>query len=76
MRELIEYLAKALVDNPDEVSINEIESERTIIFELKVAQEDVGKIIGRGGRIVKAIRILLNAASAKGEKRAVLEVLD
>ena len=76
MRELIEYIAKALVDNPDEVSINEVESERTIIFELKVDKEDVGKIIGRGGRIIKAIRILLNAASAKGEKRAVLEVLD
>ena len=76
MRELIEYIAKALVDHPDEVSINEVESERTIIFELKVDREDVGKIIGRGGRIVKAIRILLNAASAKGEKRAVLEVLD
>lgn len=76
MRELIEYIAKALVDNPDEVSINEVESEKTTIFELKVAREDVGKIIGRGGRIVKAIRILLNAASAKGEKRAILEVLD
>lgn len=76
MRELIEYLAKALVDHPEEVSINKIDGEKTTIFELKVAREDVGKIIGRGGRIIKAIRILLNAASAKSEKRVILEVLD
>lgn len=76
MRELLEYIIRSLVDNPNEIVINQVDSEKTVIFELKVAKDDVGKIIGKQGRIIKSIRILLNAAAIKYGKRAVLEVLN
>lgn len=76
MKELIEYIVKALVDKPEEVSVKEVKSEKTIILELKVATPDIGKVIGKQGRIIKAIRIVLNAAAAKSMTRVVLEILD
>lgn len=75
MRELVEILAKALVDNPDEVKVNEIEGTQSIIIELKVAPEDMGKVIGKQGRIAKAIRTLVKAAAIKENKRVVVEII-
>ncbi len=75
MRELVEILAKALVDNPDEVVVNEIEGTQSIIIELKVAPEDMGKVIGKQGRIAKAIRTLVKAAAIKENKRVVVEII-
>lgn len=75
MGELVEYIAKALVDNPDEVSVNEIEGSQSIIIELKVAQEDMGKVIGKQGRIAKAIRTVVKAAAIKENKRVVVEII-
>jgi predicted RNA-binding protein YlqC (UPF0109 family) len=76
MKELIEYIAKALVDNPDQVRVAEIVGERTSVIELAVAKEDLGKVIGKQGRTAKAIRTLLTAASTKLRKRAVLEIVE
>ncbi len=76
MKELIEYIAKALVDNPDEVKVNEIEGERTSVIELSVAKEDLGKVIGKQGRTARSIRTILSAASTKNNKRAVLEIIE
>lgn len=75
MGELVKYIAKALVDNPEEVSVNEIEGSQSIIIELKVAQEDMGKIIGKQGRIAKAIRTVVKAAAIKENKRVVVEII-
>ena len=75
-KDLVEYIVKSLVDVPDEVSINVVEGEKSTIFELKVASEDVGKVIGKQGRIAKAIRTILSASATKSGKRAVLEILD
>lgn len=75
MKELVEIIAKALVDNPDDVKVNEIEGERSIILELKVAPDDMGKVIGKQGRIAKAIRTVVKAAATKEEKRVVVEIL-
>lgn len=75
MGELVEYIAKSLVDNPDEVSVNEVEGSQSIIIELKVAPEDMGKIIGKQGRIAKAIRTVVKAAAIKENKRVVVEIL-
>ncbi|MGH0052048.1 MAG: KH domain-containing protein [Sphaerochaetaceae bacterium] len=75
-KDLVEYIVKSLVDVPDEVSINVIEGEKSTILELKVASEDVGKVIGKQGRIAKAIRTILSASATKSGKRAVLEILD
>lgn len=75
MGELVEYIAKALVDNPDEVSVNEIEGSQSVIIELKVAQEDMGKVIGKQGRIAKAIRTVVKAAAIKDNKRVVVEII-
>ena len=75
LKDLIEYLARALVDHPDEVVVTEISGEQTIVLELKVAKDDLGKVIGKQGRTVKAMRALLSAASAKLRKRADLEIL-
>lgn len=75
MGELVEYIAKALVDNPDEVSVNEVEGSQSIIIELKVAPEDMGKIIGKQGRIAKAIRTVVKAAAIKENKRVVVEII-
>ena len=76
MKELITYIAKALVDNPEEVVVREIEGRQTSVIELKVAKEDIGKIIGKQGRTAVAIRTILNAASVKLRKRCVLEILE
>jgi len=76
MKELVEYIVKSLVDRPEDVSVNEVKSEKTVILELKVAQQDIGKVIGKQGRIIKAIRVVLNAAAAKAMTRVVLEILD
>lgn len=76
LKEMIEYIAKALVDNPDDVHVSEIEGEQTSVLELKVAKEDLGKVIGKQGRTARAMRILLGAASTKAKKRSVLEILE
>ncbi|MBN2467186.1 MAG: KH domain-containing protein [Deltaproteobacteria bacterium] len=76
MKELIKHIAQALVDKPDEVVVTEIEGERTSVLELKVAKDDLGKIIGKQGRTARAVRTILSAASTKINKRAVLEILE
>jgi len=76
MNDLIAYIAKALVDKPEEVVVTEIEGEQTTVIELKVAKEDLGKIIGKHGRIAIAIRTILGAASSKVKRRSVLEILE
>ncbi len=76
MKELIYYIAQALVDNPDEVAVSEIEGNQTSVLELKVAKEDLGKVIGKQGRTARAMRTILGAASAKIKKRTVLEIIE
>ncbi|HEY4543213.1 MAG TPA: KH domain-containing protein [Tissierellaceae bacterium] len=75
MGELVEYIAKSIVDNPDEVSVKEIEGSQSIIIELKVAEEDMGKVIGKKGRIAQAIRTVVKAAAIQENKRAVVEII-
>jgi len=76
MKELLEQIARALVDHPDEVKISAINGEKTLIFELRCHEKDVGKIIGRSGKTVSAMRTLLNALSARDGRRAMLEVVE
>lgn len=76
MKELIEYIAKSLVDNPDDVTVKEVEGEKTTVYELRVGAGDLGKVIGKHGQTARSIRTLLNAAATKGGKRAVLEILE
>ncbi len=76
MKELIEYIAKALVDHPDKVEIKEIAGEKTLIYELRVGEGDLGKVIGKEGRTAKAIRSIITAAAMKQGKRAQLEILE
>jgi predicted RNA-binding protein YlqC (UPF0109 family) len=76
MKELIELIAKALVDFPEQVSVNVLEGSQATVLELSVAKVDLGKIIGKQGRTAKAIRIILGAASAKIKKRAMLEIVE
>lgn len=76
MRELVEYIAKALVDDADNVKVTEVEGERTTVIELRVAQGDIGKIIGKQGRTAQAIRTILHATATKLRKRAVLEIIE
>ncbi len=76
MKELIEYIAKALVDNPDLVRVSEIEGEKTSVIELNVSKDDLGKVIGKQGRTARAMRTILSAASTKVKKRAVLEIIE
>lgn len=76
MKELIKYIAQALVDNPDRVEVTEVQGEQTSVIELKVAKEDLGKVIGKQGRTARAMRTILSAASTKINKRAVLEILE
>jgi uncharacterized protein len=76
MKEIIVTLAKALVDQPDLVSVNEIGGLNTMILELSVAKQDIGKIIGKQGRTISAMRTILNAVSAKDKRRALLELMD
>jgi uncharacterized protein len=74
--ELIEYMAKALVDNPDDVVVREIEGEQSSVIELRVAREDLGKVIGKQGRTARAMRTILRAASTKLQKRSVLDIIE
>jgi hypothetical protein len=76
MKDLVKYIACALVDYPDQVSVEEIEGNQTSVLELKVAKEDLGKIIGKQGRTAKALRTILSASSAKLKKRTVLEIIE
>ena len=76
MKELVEYIAKALVDEPDQVRVAEIEGEKITVIELRVAPGDLGKVIGKQGRTARSIRTLLNATATKLRKRAVLEILE
>lgn len=76
MKELIKYISQSLVDNPDKVEVTEIVGEQTSVIELRVAKEDLGKVIGKQGRTAKAIRTILSATSAKVHKRAVLEIIE
>jgi hypothetical protein len=75
-RDLVEYIAKSLVDDPSSVTVNVIEGEQSTILELRVGADDVGKVIGKHGRIAKAVRTVLNAAASKSSKRIHLEILD
>lgn len=75
-KDLIEYMAKSLVDDPSGVLVNIIEGEKSTILELRVSQGDVGKVIGKYGRIAKAMRTILSASATKSGKRVVLEILD
>jgi uncharacterized protein len=76
MKDLITYIAKALVDNPEQVSVGEVQGNQTSVLELKVAKEDLGKVIGKQGRTARAMRTILSAASAKIKKRSVLEIIE
>jgi predicted RNA-binding protein YlqC (UPF0109 family) len=76
MKDLLEEIAKALVDNPEDVQVTEVEGEQTTVLELRVRTEDLGKVIGRQGRTARAIRTLLSAAGMKVHKRFVLEILE
>jgi uncharacterized protein len=76
MRELLEYLAKALVDNPEKVEVTTVEGERSIILQLRVDPEDVGKVIGKKGRIASAMRTLIKASATKEGRNAIVEIID
>jgi len=76
MKDLVKYIAQALVDSPEVVEVSEIEGEKTSVLELRVAKEDLGKVIGKQGKTAKAMRTILSAASAKLRKRTVLEILE
>ncbi len=75
MRDLVEYMAKSLVNDPDQVEVTEVNGTRSVIFELRVAQEDMGRVIGKGGKVANAMRTLLRVAAAKQGKRAILEIV-
>lgn len=75
MGELVEYIAKSLVDYPELVSVNEVEGSQSLIIELKVAPDDMGKVIGKQGRIAKAIRTVVKAAATKDNKRVIVEII-
>ncbi len=75
MKQLLEHIAKALVDEPDQVNVQQVENERLIILELRVASDDMGKVIGKKGRIAKAMRTVVNAAAVKENKRVVVEIV-
>jgi len=76
MKDLVEYITKSLVDNPESVHVNEIESSSAVILELQVADSDMGRVIGKGGRVVNAIRTVVQVAADKEGKRVTLEILD
>ena len=76
LKDLVEFMAKSLVDNPEQVEVNEIVGEQTTVVELKVAKEDLGKVIGKQGRTARSMRTILNAASTKLNKRSVLEIVE
>ncbi|PKQ28811.1 MAG: RNA-binding protein [Candidatus Anoxymicrobium japonicum] len=76
MKDLLEYLARALVDNPDDVHVEVIEGEKSVILQLKVHPDDMGKVIGKQGRIAQAVRMLVKAAAARQGKNVMVEILD
>jgi len=76
LRELVDFLARGLVDRPEEVEVEEVSEPDAIVYELKVAEEDLGKVIGKQGRTAKALRTILSAASAKSRRRVILEILE
>lgn len=76
LKDLVDFMARALVDNPDKVEVNEVVGEQTTVVELTVAKEDLGKVIGKQGRTAKSMRTILNAASTKLSKRSVLEIME
>jgi predicted RNA-binding protein YlqC (UPF0109 family) len=76
MRDLVEYMARALVDDPDAVRVSEVDGESVTVIELRVAQGDLGKVIGKQGRTARAMRTILNANATKQRKRAVLEIIE
>ena len=76
MKDLIKYIAQALVDHPEQVTVSEVEGNQTSVLELKVAKDDLGKVIGKQGRTARAMRTILSAASAKIRKRTVLEIIE
>lgn len=75
MKELLEVIAKSLVDNPEEVVVTETSNERSVLLELKVAQSDMGKVIGKQGRIAKAIRSVVKAAASKEDRKVIVEIM-
>jgi predicted RNA-binding protein YlqC (UPF0109 family) len=75
-KELVEYLARRLVDEPDAVRVEEVEREGELVLELHVAKDDVGKVIGRQGRIARALRTVVRAAAARGDRRVLLEIVE
>jgi predicted RNA-binding protein YlqC (UPF0109 family) len=76
LRDLVDYLARGLCDHPEQVEVEEVEEPDALVYELKVADEDMGKVIGKQGRTAKALRTILSAASAKSRRRVVLEILE
>ncbi|MBN2026183.1 MAG: KH domain-containing protein [Actinobacteria bacterium] len=76
MKDLLEYLAKALVDNPDSVEVTSVEGEKSIILQLRVDPEDVGKVIGKKGRIAQAMRTLIKASATREGRNAIVEIID
>ena len=76
MKELVQFMAEALVDHPDQVSVNVVEGENSVILELKVAPDDVGKVIGKGGQTAKAMRKILSAAATKLKKKSLLQIVE
>lgn len=76
MKDLVQYISEALVDKPDEVKVNVVEGENSIILELKVAPDDVGKVIGKGGQTAKALRKILSAAATKLKKKSLLQIVE
>ena len=76
MKELVEVIAKALVDDPESVVVNEREEKKTTVLEVRVAESDMGKVIGKQGRIVKAIRSVVKAAAAKEDKKVIVDIMD
>ena len=76
LKELIEFVTRSLVDNPDQVQVQAVQGEKTTIYELRVGEGDLGKVIGKHGRTIRAIRTLLSAAATKGNLRAVIEILE
>lgn len=76
LKELVQYIAEALVDDPKNVTITSVESETSVILELRVAQEDVGKVIGKGGQTAKALRKILSAAATKHKKKSLLQIVE
>jgi len=76
MKELIKYIAQALVDNPEQVEVQEIKAQQTLVLELRVSKEDLGKVIGKKGRTAQAMRTILSCASAKEQKRVILEIVE